>query len=114
MRHSGRDKYILLPFQEFSEFGRNAEPQIRIPPIVYGLGEGDDLKFRFELRIDGKVTASSDWQQAPSVDLATPGLKPGNGVLTVFVRNDNAGGTMYSTEIVLQGTRPVLLSPPGK
>jgi hypothetical protein len=114
LRHPGRDKYVLLPIQEFSEFGRNAEPKIRIPPIVYGLGERDDLKFRFELKVDGKVTASSDWQQAPSVDLATPGLKPGNAVLTVFVRNDSAGGTMYATDIVLRGTSPIQLSRPGK
>jgi hypothetical protein len=114
LRHPGRDKYVLLPMQEFSDFGRNAEPKIIIPAIVYGLGERDDLKFRFELKIDGKLTASSDWQQAPSVDLATPGLKPGNGVLTVFVRNDSAGGTTYSTDTILQGTTPTLLSSPAK
>lgn len=113
-RHSGRDKYVLLPIQEFPESGDNAGPKIRIPPVVYGLGERDDLKFRFELRVDGKVTASSAWQQAPSVDLATAGLKPGNGVLTAFVRNDSAGGTTYSTDTVLQGTTPTLLSSPGK
>ena len=114
MRHSGRDKYIVLPFQEFTDFGRNSEPKIRIPPIVYGLGEHDDLKFRFELKIDGKVTASSDWQQAPSVDLATPGLKPGNAVLTAFVRNDNAGGTVYSIRYRSGSTSPIRLLPSGK
>jgi len=113
LRHAGRDKYVLLPIQELPDPG-NATPKIRIPPVVYGLGERDDLKFRFELKIDGKVTASSDWQQAPSADLATIGLKPGNAVLTAFVRNDSAGGTTYSTDTVLQGTSPVLLSPPGK
>lgn len=113
-RHVGRDKYVLLPLQEISEFGPSSEPTIRIPPVVYGLGEGDDLKFRFELKIDGRITAGSDWQQVPSVDLATPGLKPGSGVLTVFVRNDNAGGTIYSTDMVLQSTTPLELSPPGK
>jgi hypothetical protein len=113
-RFPGRDKYLLLPIQELSDFGRNAEPKIRIPPIVYGLGEADNLKFRFEVKIDGKVTASSDWQQAPSADLATPGLKPGNAVLTAFVRNDSAGGTIYSTDTFLQGTSPIQLSPPGK
>ena len=114
LRHPGRDKYVLLPLQEASDFGRNAAPKVRIPPIVYGLGERDDLKFRFELKIDGRVTASSDWQQAPDVDLATTGLKPGNAVLTAFVRNDSAGGTMYSTAIVLGGTSPILLPPAGK
>jgi hypothetical protein len=66
------------------------------------------------MKIDGKVTACSDWQQAPDVDRATPGLKPDNGVLTVFVRNDNAGGTMYSADIVLHGTKPIVLSSFGK
>jgi len=113
-RYPGRDKYVLLPIQEFSDSGDNAGPKIRIPPVVYGLGARDDLKFRFELKIDGKLAGSSDWQQAPSVDLATPGLKPGNGVLTVFVRNDSAGGTTYSTDTVLQGTTPTLLSLPVK
>jgi hypothetical protein len=114
LRYPGRDKYVLLPIQEFSEFGRNAQPKIRIPPVVYGLGENDDLKFRFELKIDGKVTASSDWQQAPDVDLATAGLKPGNGVLTVFVRNDSAGGAIYSADTILNDRAPIQLSAPGK
>ena len=109
-RHPGRDKYMVLPIQEFSD----PEPKIKIPPIVYGLGERDDLKFRFEMKIDGKVTASSDWQQVPNADLATPGLKSDNGVLTVFVRNDNAGGTVYSTDIVVHSTSPILLSPSHK
>lgn len=108
-RHPGRDKYLLLPIWESSDFGRVAEPKITIPPIIYGLGERDDLKFRFELKIDGKVTASSDWQQAPNVEMTTAGLKPGNGMLTVFVRNDNAGGTVSSTEIPLGSTTPLVL-----
>ena len=114
LRHPGRDKYVLLPIQEFSDSGDNAGPKIRIPPVVYGLGERDDLKFRFELKIDGKVTARSDWQQAPSADLATAAVKPGNAVLTAFVRNDSAGGTIYSADTVLQSTTPTLLSSPGK
>lgn len=114
LRYPGREKYLLLPIQEFPDSGDNSGPKIRIPPIVYGLGERDDLKFRFELKIDGKLTARSDWQQVPSVDLAIGGLKPGNGMLTVFVRNDSAGGTTYSSDTILQGTTPIALSTPGK
>jgi hypothetical protein len=109
-RHPGRDKYIVLPFAELSDFGRNAEPTIQFSSSIYGLGVGDDLKFRFEMKIDGKVVASTDWQPTPVADLNTMGLKAGNGVLTVFVRNDNAGGTVYSTDVIIQGTKPLLLA----
>ena len=59
-------------------------------------------------------TQSTDWQQVPGADLETPGLRPGNAVLTVFVRNDSAGGTIYSTDTVLHGTSPTLVSSPDK
>jgi hypothetical protein len=108
-RFPGRDKYIVVPYNELSDFGRNAEPIVRIEPNIYGLGGKDDLKFRFELRIDGKIVSSSDWQAVPRVDLATPGIKPGNGMLTMYVRNDNAGGEVYSTAIALQSTKPTSL-----
>lgn len=104
-----RDKYIVLPYSELSNFGRNSEPTIRISPSIYGLGSKDNLKFRFEIRIDGKVVSHSDWQGAPEVDLETPGLKPGNGVLTMYVRNDAAGGTIYSVDAALQSTKPLQL-----
>jgi hypothetical protein len=110
MRHPGRDKYIVLPFTELSDFGHKAEPTIRFSSTIYGLGVEDDLKFRFEMKIDGKVVASTDWQATPDAELNTVGLKPGNGVLTVLVRNDNAGGTVYSTDVVVQGTKPLLLT----
>ena len=108
-RFPGRDNYIVLPYEELSNYGRNAEPVIRIIPRIYGLGGKDDLKFRFIVEIDGKVVSSSDWQSVPQVELATPGLKPGGGTLTVYVRNDNAGGKIYSTSIVLQNTKPLEL-----
>jgi hypothetical protein len=108
-RHPGRDKYIVLPFAELSDFGRIAEPTIRFSSTIYGLSVGDDLKFRFEMKIDGKVVASTDWQPTPVADLNTMGLKSGNAVLTAFVRNDNAGGTVYSTDVTIQSTKPLLL-----
>jgi hypothetical protein len=109
-RNAGRDKYIVLPFAELSDFGRNAEPILRFSSTIYGLGAADDLKFRFEMRIDGKVVASTDWRATPDADLGTVGLKAGNGVLTVFVRNDNAGGTVYSTDVIVQDTKPLRLA----
>ena len=108
-RFPGRDKYIVVPYQELSNFGRTAEPIIRISPLIYGLGAEDDLKFRFEVTIDGKIVSSSNWQAAPAADLVTPGLKPGGGVLTVYVRNDNASGSIYSANVVLQSTKPLEL-----
>jgi len=113
-RFPGRDRYIVLPFDELSDSGRNAEPVIRFSSVMYGLGVEDDLKFRFEMKIDGKVVASTAWQPTPDAALNTVGLKPGNGVLTVFVRNDNAGGTVYSTDVILQSTAPVALPDPDK
>jgi hypothetical protein len=112
-RFPGRDKYIVLPYTEFSDFGRNAEPIVRFSSVIYGLDIEDDLKFRFEMKIDGKLVASTDWQATPDADLKTMGLKPGNGVLTVFVRNDNAGGTVYSTDVTLQSTKPPVLAESG-
>ena len=40
-----------------------------------------------------------------------PGIKPGNAVLTMYVRNDNVGGKIYSTEVILQSTKPLLALP---
>src|SRR5712671_2675619 len=111
-RFPGRDKYIVLTFAELSEFGRIAEPIVRFSSVVYGLGVEDDLKFRFEMKIDANLVASTDWKATPDADLKTVGVRPGNGVLTVFVRNDNSGGTVYSTVVTLPSTTPLLLGRP--
>jgi len=105
-RFPGRDKYIVVRYQELSNFGRIAEPVVRIAQPIYGLDSKDDLKFRFEVKIDGKIVSSSDWQTVPDASLATPGIKPGNAVLTVHVRNDRAGGTIYSADVILQSAKP--------
>ena len=39
----------------------------------------------------------------------TPGLTGDNGVLTVYVRSDHAGGTVYSTELNPRSTKPLAL-----
>jgi hypothetical protein len=108
-RHPGRDKYLLVPFQEAAGGGR----VIQIPSVVYGLGETDALDFRFELQVDGKVVASSDWQRAPRVDLSVPPDSTGKTGLTMYVRNAATGAT-YSANFDPASTQPVLLSTPGK
>jgi hypothetical protein len=108
-RHPGRDRYVVVQFQEASDFGRNPNPVIHVPPQAYGLGVKDDLKFRYDMRIDGKLVASTDWKPTPEAELNTVGLKGDNGVMTVYVRNDDAGGRIYSTDVTLQSTKPLLL-----
>ena len=108
-RHLGRDKYIVLPFSENSGFGRNPEPSIRFGSTIYGLGPKDDLEFRFELRIDGQLMSSTEWQAVPDVQLKTFGPKFANGIVTVYVRNNGAGGSIYSSNVILQSTKPLLL-----
>ncbi|HWM49442.1 MAG TPA: hypothetical protein VNR11_21285 [Xanthobacteraceae bacterium] len=110
-RHPGRDRFIVLRFAELNDFGRAAEPIVRIDPIIYGLGPKDDLKFRFDLKVDGKLVASTDWNPVPRADLRTPGRKSDNSVLTVWVRNDNADGHVYARSIVLGSGKAVQLSP---
>jgi hypothetical protein len=113
-RHVGRDKYVLVPYQEQPGGADGQGRLIRIPPIVYGLGEADSLQFRFELKVDGRAVAASDWQQVPSADLALPHDSGDKAVLTVFVRNDGASGAIYSTDVELHSTQPLLLAVAGK
>lgn len=110
-RHPGRDRFIVLRYAEMNDFGRTSEPVVRIDPIIYGLGRKDDLKFRFEIKVDDKLVASTDWDPVPRADLKTPGRRADNSVLTVWVRNDNASGHVYSTSVVLGSRQAVQLLP---
>src|SRR5690348_15172925 len=56
-RHPGLDNYIVLKFFEVSDFGRNPKPVLRISPDIYGLGEKDNLEFRFDMVIGGELVA---------------------------------------------------------
>jgi hypothetical protein len=105
-RHPGRDKYIVLPFDELSAFGRDQEPVIRFSSTVYGLGRDDNLAFRFEMKVGGEVVATTPWQATPAAELPTVGRKGNDAVLTVFVRNDGAGGAVYSADVVIGSTQP--------
>jgi hypothetical protein len=108
-RHPGRDKYIVLKFEEVSDFGRNAKPVLRMSPDIYGLGEKDNLAFRFAIMIDGKLVASTDWHPTPEADLATTGLTADNGIMKAYVRNNDAGGHVYSIDVPLRSTKPLAL-----
>jgi hypothetical protein len=105
-RHPGRDKYVGFHFYEVSNFGHDPKPVLQITQIVFGLGPEDRLGFRYELRIDGKLVDKTDWQGQPVAQLSTAGLSANNGVLTIFVRNDNAGGRVWSTDVRLRAMKP--------
>lgn len=109
LRHLGRDKYIVLPFLEDSGFGHDPEPSVRFGSTIYGLGPKDDLEFRFELRIDGRLTISTQWQAVPNVQFKMLGPTAENSIATVYVRNNGAGGSIYSSNVILQSTKPLLL-----
>jgi Methyltransferase domain len=91
-RFPGRDKYIVVPYQELSNFGRNAEPIIRITPSIYGLGREDDLKFKFEVKIDGKIVSSSDWRAVPAADVHCGGMAASRSVALIVTAPFFVGG----------------------
>ncbi len=105
-RHPGRDKYIVLKFNEVSNFGHRPQPYIDVHSILYGLGPSDDLGFRYEIRINGILTDETEWNISPQAKLMVHGLTEGNGVLTVFVRN-NATGEVYRKDVSLRDKEPV-------
>jgi hypothetical protein len=109
-RHAGRDRYIVIRFNELSNFGHEPHPEIEVLPTLYGLGTADDLSFRYELQIDGKVAEATDWNPLPQVRFKAAGMKSDNAVLSVFVRNNNAGGTVYRTDAPLRSTKPLPLA----
>jgi hypothetical protein len=110
-RHRGRDKYIVLPFgEESADPGGKSRAIIRFSSVIYGLGEDDNLKFRYDLQIDGKLTASTDWQRTPDARLEADGLKAGNSVLTVYVRDDDVGDAVYSSHVDVRSLKPFALS----
>jgi hypothetical protein len=106
-RHVGRDRFIVLKYHELSDFGRAPLAGIEVYQTLYGLGPEDDLSFRYELQIDGKVAETSDWSPLPHVRFKAAGMKSDNAVLSVFVRNNNAGGTVYRTDAPLRSTKPL-------
>lgn len=100
-RNPANDRYLVLRYDEPAAIGPNAELAVRIGAEIYGLSPQDKLSFRSETTVEGKIVAQSDWQAIPATVLATPGVKPGNGLLTIQVRN-NTTGTIHSTQVKLQ------------
>ena len=104
-RHLGRDKFIVIHFNEVSDFGHDPQPIINVRGSFYGLGPTDKLSFRYELHIDGALTDETSWQGSPQATLKTDGLGPDNGLLTVFVRNDVTGSAIQK-DVFLRGKEP--------
>jgi hypothetical protein len=100
IRHPGREKYIVLHFDEVSNFGHDPQPLMDVRGIYYGLGPTDDLSFRYEVNIGGDLTDETAWNASPKAKLKVDGLKADNGVLTVYVRN-NATGSVTKKDISL-------------
>lgn len=109
-RHPNEDKFVVLGFSVKSNFGHDPQPVVRFTPTIYGLGPKDDLKFRFEVRVNGDLKSSTVWQSTPEAQLNAMELKGNSSVLMVYVRNDNAGGTVYSTQLDPLSTKPLVLS----
>jgi hypothetical protein len=110
-RHPGRDKFIVLHFNEVSDFGHDPQPLINVSRRFYGLGPTDNLSFRYEVHVDGVLTDETSWKASPQAKLKTDGLGPDNGVLTVFVRND-ATGSVIEKDVSLRGKEPQQLFAP--
>jgi hypothetical protein len=104
-RYPGRDRYIALNFYELSAFCHDAKPILKIAPIIYGLGPREILAFRYEIRINGTLVDRTDWNRTSYAELSTVGLGSDNGVLTIFVRNEDAGGTVTSADVLLRSTK---------
>jgi hypothetical protein len=112
-RHPNADKYVVLYFLVENNFGHEPEPVVRFTSTIYGLGPKDDLKFRFELRVDGVLKSSTTWQSTPEAQVKTTELKGKNSLLIVYVRNDNAGGAVYSTQFDPLSKKPHVLTEGG-
>ena len=98
-------RYIGFHFYEVSNFGHDPKPILQMTQVVFGLAPQDRLAFRYELKIDGKLIDKTEWRGEPVAQLNTQGLSASNGVLTIFVRNDNAGGTVWSTDVRLRAMK---------
>ncbi|MGH9550351.1 MAG: hypothetical protein ACRD3W_13295, partial [Terriglobales bacterium] len=107
-RHPDRDKYIVVHFDEVSNFGRDPQPFLNVKGAYYGLGPSDDLDFRYELRIADALMDQTEWKASPQAKLKDYGRSEQNGILTVFVRN-NATGRVYKKDVPLRAKQPLLL-----
>jgi hypothetical protein len=109
-RHPGASGYLVFTFNEVSDFGHNPKPVLDVSANLLGLNRDDDLSFRHVLTIDGKIADQTDWARTPAAKLSTTGLGPGNGVLTIQVRNNKAGGRIDTVDVRLRSTTPPVLA----
>lgn len=108
-RHPGSNGYLVFTFNEVSDFGHNPQPVLHMASSLIGLDRDDDLSFSFAVTIDGNVVSQTDWQTTPEAKLSTLGLNATNGVLTIRVRDNKAGGHVDTAEIKLRATTPPVL-----
>ena len=104
-RHPNDSNYIVLSFNEVSDYGHNPRPILEIQPLLLGIGKEDDLDFRYRLKIDGNIIDETKWSKTFTAKLKTDGLTATNGVLTVQVLN-NANGEVDSVEVKLRSVVP--------
>lgn len=109
-RHPDASGYLVFSFSEANEFGRNLRPVLEISARLIGLGENDDLSFRYSVAIDGKMVDRTEWAKIPAARLSTVGLGSANGVLTIEVRNNKTDGHVDSAEVKLRGTTPAAIA----
>jgi hypothetical protein len=100
-RHPGHEKYIVLHFDEVSNFGHDPQPFINMQGAFYGLGPTDDLSFRYEVYISGVPADQTNWSVSPQAKLSVDGLGSDNGTLTIYVRN-NATGSITKKDVQLR------------
>jgi len=79
--------------------------------MIYGLGSKDDLKFKFDIRIDGTIVSSSGWQAIPEANLATPASSPAMPCSRCMFATTMRVAPCNSTDAILQSTKPLSLGP---
>ncbi|MCW7546056.1 hypothetical protein N7I30_19950 [Aurantimonas litoralis] len=101
-RHSGKSDYIVLSFNEVNTFGHDPQPYLDVSQSVFGLGEGDDLEFRYDMVIDGRIVDRTGWSRSAGARLSTTGLDAGNGVLAISVRLSRPEDRIIMHEVKLR------------
>ena len=108
-RHPGRDRFIVQKFEEQSKFGHEPEPAVAVSSVVYGLNPLDRLQFRYQLHIDGKDAGSTEWSFVPGAVFKAVGMKEGNTVLRMMVRNVSGSAAIHTIDYPVRSTKPMNL-----
>ncbi len=106
VRHPDSTGYVVFTFNEVSNFGHDPKPVLELQPVVLGLGRDDDLAFRSALTIGGNIVDQTEWGPTPRAKFSTMGLDADNGILTIMVRNNKAGGHIDTIKVKLRSVKP--------